>query len=148
MSKLPPPALPASANGPYPTIIQFVGRPGTGSLPSTIAPPPGRVCVYVCLRAHLCVCVVVVVSNCNRKCTRDPEKSYINGGWPAYVSPMLQQLQWLTHHERRAQAKIYMMYRMVYRLVDVPASHLTPTISVRNHNMIILIPYAITLSYK
>ena len=29
----------ASAIGPCPTVIQFVGRPGTGSLPSTIAPP-------------------------------------------------------------------------------------------------------------
>ena len=39
MSKQPPPAPTASAAGPYPTVIQFVGRPGTGSLPSTIAPP-------------------------------------------------------------------------------------------------------------
>ena len=29
----------ASATGPCPTIIQIVGRPGTGSLPRTIAPP-------------------------------------------------------------------------------------------------------------
>ena len=29
----------ASAIGPCPTVIQIVGRPGTGSLPSTIAPP-------------------------------------------------------------------------------------------------------------
>ena len=27
------------AVGPCPTVIQIVGRPGTGSLPSTIAPP-------------------------------------------------------------------------------------------------------------
>ena len=39
MSKQPPPALTASAVGPCPTVIQIVGRPGTGSLPSTIAPP-------------------------------------------------------------------------------------------------------------
>ena len=39
MSKQPPPAPTASAVGPCPTIIQIVGRPGTGSLPSTIAPP-------------------------------------------------------------------------------------------------------------
>ena len=39
MSKQPPPAPTASAVGPYPTIIQTVGRPGTGSLPWTIAPP-------------------------------------------------------------------------------------------------------------
>ena len=39
MSKQPPPAPTASAIGPCPTVIQIVGRPGTGSLPSTIAPP-------------------------------------------------------------------------------------------------------------
>ena len=38
MSKQPPPAPIASAIGPCPTIIQIVGRPGTGSLPRTIAP--------------------------------------------------------------------------------------------------------------
>ena len=39
MSKQPPPAPTASAVGPCPTEIQIVGRPGTGSLSSTIAPP-------------------------------------------------------------------------------------------------------------
>ena len=39
MSKQAPPAPTASAAGPCPTIIQTVGRPGTGSLPRTIAPP-------------------------------------------------------------------------------------------------------------
>ena len=39
MSKQPPPAPTASAVGPCPTVIQSVGRPGTGSIPSTIAPP-------------------------------------------------------------------------------------------------------------
>ena len=39
MSKQPPPAPTASAKGPCPTIIQTVGRPGTGSLPRPIAPP-------------------------------------------------------------------------------------------------------------
>ena len=39
MSKPPQPAPTASAIGPCPTVIQIVGRPGTGSLPSTIAPP-------------------------------------------------------------------------------------------------------------
>ena len=39
MSKQPPPAPTASAAGPCPTVIQTVGRPGTGRLPSTIAPP-------------------------------------------------------------------------------------------------------------
>ena len=39
ISKQPPPAPTASAIGPCPTVIQIVGRPGTGSLPSTFAPP-------------------------------------------------------------------------------------------------------------
>ena len=34
-----PPAATASAVGLCPTVIQTVGRPGTGSIPSTIAPP-------------------------------------------------------------------------------------------------------------
>ena len=38
MSKQPPPAPTASTVCPCPTAIQIVGRPGTGSLPSTIAP--------------------------------------------------------------------------------------------------------------
>ena len=46
MSKQPPPTPTASAVGPCPTVIKIVGRPGTGSLPSTFAPPdhprPGR----------------------------------------------------------------------------------------------------------
>ena len=64
------------------------------------------------------------------------------------VTPMLQQLQWPTLQERRAQAKVYMMYRIVYSLVDIPSSHLTPTLSVRGHNMKFLIPYARTFTYQ
>ena len=39
MFKQPPLASTASAIGPCPTIIKTVGRPGTGSLSRTIAPP-------------------------------------------------------------------------------------------------------------
>ena len=39
MSKQPPSAPTASTVGPCPTIIQIVGRPGTGRLPRVIAPP-------------------------------------------------------------------------------------------------------------
>ena len=38
------------------------------------------------------------------------------------VLSMLQQLQWPTLQERRAQAKVTMMYRIVYQLVDVPTT--------------------------
>ena len=39
MSKQPQPAPTASAIGSCPTMIQIVGRPGTESLPRTIASP-------------------------------------------------------------------------------------------------------------
>ena len=38
MSEQPPPAPTASAVGPGPTVIQIVGRLGTGNLPRAIAP--------------------------------------------------------------------------------------------------------------
>ena len=39
MSKQPPPEPIASTTGPRPSIIQIVGRPGTGCLSRTIALP-------------------------------------------------------------------------------------------------------------
>ena len=39
MSNQPSQAPTTSEVGPCPTVIQIVGRPGTGSLPSIIAPP-------------------------------------------------------------------------------------------------------------
>ena len=50
MSKQPPTAPTASAVGPCPTVIQIVGRPGTGSLPSTFAPPDH---LQLCIRLHM-----------------------------------------------------------------------------------------------
>ena len=52
MSKQPAPTV--SAIGPCPTIIKIVGRPSTGSLPRTIA-PPDHPCstVYVYCRKEL-----------------------------------------------------------------------------------------------
>ena len=53
MSKQPPPAPTTSAVGPCPISIQVVGRPGTESLPSTIAPPDQPIeplkyyCIYI-----------------------------------------------------------------------------------------------------
>ena len=57
MSKQPPPAPTASAVGPCPTLIKIVGRPGTGSLPSTIAPSdhPSTNLDKIRARAH-CAC--------------------------------------------------------------------------------------------
>ena len=58
MSKHPPPAPTASAVGPCPTVIQIVGRPGTGSLPSIIAPsdPPPPLKVYRKIKHNEKVC--------------------------------------------------------------------------------------------
>ena len=60
MSKQPPTAPTASEVGPCPTIILIVGRPGTGSLPRTIAPPDhplwaiqnGRCPTDICRQCH------------------------------------------------------------------------------------------------
>ena len=56
MSKQPTSAPTASAVGPCPTVIQIVGRPGTGSLPSTIATPATPVTVRdifgICTTIH------------------------------------------------------------------------------------------------
>ena len=46
MSKQPPPAPTANVVGPWPTVINIVGRPGTGSLPSTIAHPTTPCILY------------------------------------------------------------------------------------------------------
>ena len=57
MSKQPPPTPTASAVGPCPTVIQIVGRPGTGSLPSTIAPPDHPLnMMYFGLNSFLKIC--------------------------------------------------------------------------------------------
>jgi hypothetical protein len=42
---------------------------------------------------------------------------------------MLNQLQWTTLQEHRAQAKACMMYRVVNQLIDIPSQILVPTIS-------------------
>ena len=62
MSKQPPSAPTASAIGPCLTIIQIVGRPGTGSLPRAIAPSDHPWCVCVCVRGKAGRWIVL---NCN-----------------------------------------------------------------------------------
>ena len=64
------------------------------------------------------------------------------------VSSMLQQLQCPTLQERRAQAKVTMMYRIVYQLVDVPTTYLIPISSIRGHGLKYLVPYARTQIYQ
>ena len=64
------------------------------------------------------------------------------------VTPMLQDLQWPTLMERRAQARVTMLFRVVHGLVDVRATYLIPTMSVRGHDQRFLVPYARTLTYQ
>ena len=64
------------------------------------------------------------------------------------VSTMLNQLQWTTLQERRAQAKACMMCRVVNQLIDIPSQILVPTISPRGNNITFLVPYARTLIYQ
>ena len=64
------------------------------------------------------------------------------------VSTMLNQLQWTTLQERRAQAKACMMYRVVNQLIDIPSRILVPTISPRGNNITFLVPYARTIIYQ
>ena len=54
MSKPPPPAPTASAIGPCPTVVKNEGRPGTGSLPSTFAPPDHPLGVDVSMQRIYC----------------------------------------------------------------------------------------------
>ena len=70
MSKQPPPAPTASAVGPCPTVIQIVGRPGTGSLPSTITPPD-----------HPPMETKYRRSNCEKSKIRTPQKHTELVGW-------------------------------------------------------------------
>ena len=53
MSKQPSPAPTSSAVDPCPTVIQIVGRPDTGRLPSTIAPPDHPLKGWGSLKHHV-----------------------------------------------------------------------------------------------
>ena len=50
------------------------------------------------------------------------------------VTAMLDQLHWASLQERRAQAKVEMMFCIVNGLVDIPTSFLTPTLMMRGHS--------------
>jgi hypothetical protein len=64
------------------------------------------------------------------------------------ISTMLNQLQWTTLQERRAQAKACMMYRVMNQLIDIPSQILVPTIPPRGNNITFLVPYAWTLIFQ
>ena len=71
MSKPPPPAPTASAIGPCPTVIKIVGRPGTGSLPRTIAPPDHPL--------HLCDVMLLTCGSLFPSADKDHDECYDYG---------------------------------------------------------------------
>ena len=66
------------------------------------------------------------------------------------VNSMLQELQWPTLQERRAQYKVVMIYRCVNFLVDIPPAYVAPApmISQRGHSQKIIVPFARTLAFQ
>ncbi|KAH3695660.1 hypothetical protein DPMN_083118 [Dreissena polymorpha] len=61
---------------------------------------------------------------------------------------MLQQLGWPPLQERRAHAKVTMMYRIANGIVEVPSSNLTVISSARGHGLHYLVPFARTQCYQ
>ena len=64
------------------------------------------------------------------------------------VTAMLDQLHRASLQERRAHAKVEMMFRIVNGLVDIPTSFLTPTLMMRGHSQKYLVPFARTVIYQ
>ena len=64
------------------------------------------------------------------------------------VTAMVNQLNWTTLQERRAQAKAVMVYRISNNLVDVPHTFLTPTVALRGHSSRYLVPFTRTDIYR
>ena len=66
------------------------------------------------------------------------------------VTSMLQQLQWQSLQTRRERTQVVMLYRKVYRLVDIPSeSYLQPTsLRTRGHTLRFLVPHIRTTVYK
>ena len=50
------------------------------------------------------------------------------------VTAMFDHLHWASLQERRAQAKVELMFRIVNGLVDIPTLFLTPTLMMRGHS--------------
>ena len=67
------------------------------------------------------------------------------------VTDMLNKLGWPTLQERRAQAKVYMIYSIKNSLIDIPPSilHVPPHSNTRRgHSQMLFVPYAQTLTYQ
>ena len=81
----------------------------------------------------------------NRRAARFVSKDYRR---TSSVTSMLNKLQWQTLQERRAQAKVVLLYRIVHQLVAIPAPMLVQPVSVRNLHHQFLVPFARTTTYQ
>ena len=66
----------------------------------------------------------------------------------ASVTHLLQQLNWPTLQERRAQAKVVMFYKIVNNLVAIPAPMVRQPIVIRGYSHRYLVPFARTIVYQ
>ena len=66
----------------------------------------------------------------------------------ASVTHLLQQLNWPTLQERRAQAKVVMFYKIVNNLVAIPAPTVRQPIVIRGYSHRYLVPFARTIVYQ
>ena len=83
----------------------------------------------------------------NRRAARFVTNDY---SYYSSVSQMLQTLGWQTLNERRAHAKVTMVYRIVHQLVEIqPEPYLRPLVtSSRGHSERLYIPYCRSPAYQ
>jgi len=63
------------------------------------------------------------------------------------TSQMIADLEWQTLQERRVNAKLVMVYRIVHELIDIPSSLFHPaTLNTRGHHLKFLVPSAGSIS--
>ena len=72
-----------------------------------------------------------------------------NFGRTSIVTAMLQQIGWDTLHERRANSRLAMQFRIAHNLVDIPAADHLQTYNSRKGNAAkFRVPYARTVAYR
>ena len=66
------------------------------------------------------------------------------------TSEMIQNLEWPSLQQRRSDAKLVMMYRITYNLIDIPAAaYLHPSgLTTRGHSLRYFTPYCRTDTYR
>ena len=97
----------------------------------------------ICSYRHIFILRILVQRRAARFATGDYQRT-------SSVTSMLQQLQWQSLQTRRERTQVVMLYRIVYRLVDIPAeSYLQPaSLWTRGHTLRFLVPHTRTTVYK